>query len=134
MKDTSDSAAVGRAPEPDDFANRKLIRPALGRSEHTRADQIPERRERTERAGAFSKKAPPPEQTHAENFYYQKQMQGRTPMVFVLQDGEEVRGIIEWYDRNCIKVTRNGHSSLLIYKPCIKYMFKESENGRNRNG
>ena len=81
-----------------------------------------------------SKKGPPPEQTHAENFYYQKQMQGRTPMVFVLQDGEEVRGIIEWYDRDCIKVTRNGYPGLLIYKPCIKYMFKESDNGRNRNG
>ena len=55
-------------------------------------------------------------------------------MVFVLQDGEEVRGIIEWYDRDCIKVTRNGYPGLLIYKPCIKYMFKESDNGRNRNG
>ncbi len=29
-------------------------------------------------------------------------------MVIVLRDGEEVRGIIEWYDRNCIKVNREN--------------------------
>src|SRR5271165_3889267 len=48
--------------------------------------------------GGMGKKTSPPEQTNAENFYYQKQMQSRTPMVIVLRDGEEVRGIIEWYD------------------------------------
>ena len=81
--------------------------------------------------GGGGKKPAPPEQTNAENFYYQKQMQSRTPMVIVLRDGEEVRGIIEWYDRNCIKVNReNGDANLMIYKPAIKYMFKEGENGR----
>jgi host factor-I protein len=81
--------------------------------------------------GGMGKKPSPPEQTNAENFYYQKQMQSRTPMVIVLRDGEEVRGIIEWYDRNCIKVNReNGNANLMIYKPAIKYMFKEGENQR----
>ncbi len=73
------------------------------------------------------KKTPPPEQTHAENFYYQKQMQSKTPMVLVLQDGEEIHGMIEWYDKYCLKVNRAGASNLLIYKPSIKYMYKESE-------
>ena len=78
--------------------------------------------------GGGGKKAAPPEQTNAENFYYQKQMQSRTPMVIMLRDGEEVHGIIEWYDRNCIKVNReNGEPNLMIYKPAIKYMFKEGE-------
>ena len=81
--------------------------------------------------GGPGKKPAPPEQTNAENFYYQKQMQSRTPMVIVLQDGEEVHGIIEWYDRNCIKVNRDsGGPNLMIYKPAIKYMFKEGENQR----
>jgi len=81
--------------------------------------------------GGQGKKPAPPEQTNAENFYYQKQMQSRTPMVIVLRDGEEVRGVIEWYDRNCIKVNRdNGDANLMIYKPAIKYMFKEGENQR----
>jgi host factor-I protein len=72
----------------------------------------------------------PPEQTNAENFYYQKQMQARTSMVIVLRDGEQIHGVIEWYDRSCIKVNRNGGANLLIYKPAIKYMFKEGENIR----
>jgi sRNA-binding regulator protein Hfq len=54
-------------------------------------------------------------------------------MVIVLQDGEEVRGIIEWYDKACIKVVReDGGPNLMIYKPAIKYMFKEEESGGNQ--
>ena len=142
--------------EKESFANRKLIRPTLPRVEnhnnHNSAPvQMAERRERPERhdrgermdrgdrgdrgdrlmGGGAGKKPSPPDQTNAENFYYQKQMQSRTPMVIVLRDGEEVRGIIEWYDRNCIKVNReNGAPNLMIYKPAIKYMFKEGENQR----
>ena len=136
MKNGMDSTAVERAQESESFSNRKLIRPSLnrdmGRSANVENTAI-ERRERVERGGtaASLRKTPPPEQTHAENFYYQKQMQTKTPMVIVLHDGEEIHGIIEWYDKSCIKVTRGGQSNLLIYKPSIKYMYKESEaNGR----
>ena len=52
-------------------------------------------------------------------------------MVIVLRDGEEVHGVIEWYDKTCIKVIReDGAPNLMIYKPAIKYMFKEEERGR----
>jgi sRNA-binding regulator protein Hfq len=136
MKDSMDATAVGRAVDPEVFANRKLIRPALNRTEHPRADS--ERRERGDdrrTAGerpSNGKKTAPPEQTHAENFYYQKQMQSKTPMVLVLQDGEEIHGVIEWYDKYCLKVNRLGASNLLIYKPSIKYMYKESEGTSQR--
>jgi sRNA-binding regulator protein Hfq len=149
-----DSAPAEKSAERENYGNRKLIRPTLPRGEnlgtngsHTHgATLAPERRERTERHDRGErmdhrpdrgdrgmtnggKKLTPPEQTNAENFYYQKQMQSRTAMVIVLRDGEEVRGIIEWYDRNCIKVNReNGEPNLMIYKPAIKYMFKEGEN------
>jgi sRNA-binding regulator protein Hfq len=71
----------------------------------------------------------PPETTNAESFYYVKQMNARTPMVIVMTDGEEIRGWIEWYDRNCLKVNREGAPNLLIQKHCIKYLFKEDELG-----
>ncbi len=139
--------------EKESFANRKLIRPTLPRVEshgnQNAAAAMPAPRERHERpdhaargdhgsrgerpmgGGGGGKKPVPAEQTHAENFYYQKQMQSQTPMVIVLRDGEEIRGVIEWYDRNCIKVLRNhGAANLMIYKPAIKYMYKESENER----
>ena len=143
-------APAGESADRENFANRKLIRPTLPRAEnhgnHAAAPApVQERRERPERhdrperserserpiggPGGGGKKPTPPEQTNAENFYYQKQMQSRTQMVIVLRDGEEIRGIIEWYDRNCIKVNRdNGEPNLMIYKPAIKYMFKEGEN------
>lgn len=120
MKDGMDSTAVGRAPEPE-FSNRKLIRPTLPRHEHR------ERGERPVVNNGTAKKAPPPEQTHAENYYYQKQMQAKTPMVIVLQDGESLNGIIEWYDRNCLKIIRNGGPNMVIYKQAIRYMYKASE-------
>jgi host factor-I protein len=95
---------------------------------HDRGDRGFERAERSMGGSAGGRKAAPPEQTNAENFYYQKQMQSRTPMVIVLQDGEEVHGIIEWYDKACIKIVReDGGPNLMIYKPAIKYMFKEEE-------
>jgi sRNA-binding regulator protein Hfq len=154
MKEIMVPVHAGDPSEKENFANRKLIRPTLPRAEnyntHNSAPVPQERRERPERQdrgermdrgdrgergerpmNGGGKKPAPPEQTNAENFYYQKQMQSRTPRVIVLRDGEDVRGIIEWYDRNCIKVNReNGDANLMIYKPAIKYMFKEGENQR----
>jgi host factor-I protein len=149
MKETMEPVHPGEPAEKESFANRKLIRPTLPRLEshgnHSSSPlQAVERRDRAERheridrgdrmdrgdrpPGAPGRKAAPPEQTNAENFYYQKQMQSRTSMVIVLRDGEEIHGIIEWYDRNCIKVNReSGQPNLMIYKPAIKYMYKEGE-------
>ena len=72
-------------------------------------------------------KPAPPEATAAEAFYYTKQMNAKTPMVIVMTDGEQIRGCIEWYDRNCLKVNREGAPSLLIQKHCIKYLYKQED-------
>ncbi len=174
MKDGLDVTATQRAPQADEFSNRRLIRPSLNRIEHAHVDvslnresmsrdsmgrdsmgrdslsresmsresmsrdgadrhdsrDSTERRDRSERHPGAPRKSAPAEQTNAENFYYQKQMQGKTPMVIVLGDGEQIHGVIEWYDKSCIKINRSGSSSLIIYKPSIKYMYKQSENGR----
>lgn len=105
-------------------SNRKLIRPSLTEVK----DQITHKRPQPQpQPQPKLKRSTPPDQTHAENFYYLKQMQNRTPMVLVLKDGEELRGYIEWYDRTCLKVNREGEPNLLIYKDSIKYLYKESE-------
>ena len=130
MKDGMDSTAARQAPEPtqEEFINRKLIRPSLS-APTPRTEPVSERRERLERTDRMPamKRMSSPDQTHAENFYYQKQMQSKTPVVIVLKDGEQVQGLIEWYDRNCIKLSRHGASNLLLYKPSIRYMYKASE-------
>jgi host factor-I protein len=99
--------------------NRRLIRPSLSEVQ----DQLGARAQR--------KKPTPPEQTNAENFYYLKQMQARTPMVVVLDQGETIHGVIEWYDKRCIKVHRPNEPNLLIMKSCIRYMYKAAD---SRNG
>jgi sRNA-binding regulator protein Hfq len=93
-------------------ANRKLIRPSLTemKDQRTRKDA--------------PKKSTPPDQTNAENFYYLKQMQSKTLMTIVLKDGEVLKGVIEWYDKTCLKVNREGEPNLLIFKSNIKYMYK----------
>ena len=130
MKDGMDSTAARQAPEPtqEEFINRKLIRPSLS-SPQPRTEPVSERRERLERTDRMPsmKRVTSSDQTHAENFYYQKQMQSKTPVVVVLKDGEQLTGLIEWYDRNCIKLTRNGGTNLLVYKPAIRYIYKAGE-------
>ena len=95
--------------------NRRLIRPSLSDIK----DKVTVRSQK--------KRPTPPEQTNAENFYYLKQMQNRTPMVLVFHDGERMQGVIEWYDRNCIKFNRDPAPNLLVFKHGIRYMYKEDE-------
>ena len=132
MKDGIESPAArvhdGTQPE---FTNRKLIRPSLN-SPGTRTEPVSERRERLERTDRAPgmKRTTPSDQTHAENFYYQKQIQSKTSVAIVLKDGEELQGILEWYDRNCIRLARSSGASLLIYKPAIRYIYKIGENNQ----
>lgn len=97
--------------------NRRLIRPPLAEAK--------ERMSSGQRsASAQQKKQAPPDTTNAENFYYVKQMQSKTPVVVVLLDGEELHGTIEWYDKNCLKLTREDGPNLLVFKSYIKYLYK----------
>ncbi len=99
------------------MVNRKLIRPSLS----DLREQEQAKFSRTQR------KRVPPEQTSAEEYYYLKQMANKTPMVVFLLDGEVIHGVIEWYDRNCIKVNRETGPNILLPKHSIKYMYKENE-------
>ena len=82
--------------------------------------------------GSPRRKIAPPEQTNAESFYYLKQMQSKTPMVIVLQDDEKVRGVIEWYDKHCLKINRVKEPNVLVPKHNIKYIYKQEEEPRIR--
>ena len=132
MKDSSDATAARQAPEQteESFISRKLIRPSLS-SAPPRTEPVAERRERLERTDRVPNNGPrrvtPSDQTHAENYYYQKQIQSKTAVVVVLKDGEQVQGCIEWYDRGCLKLNRTAGSHLLIYKPAIRYIYKAAE-------
>lgn len=72
-------------------------------------------------------RAAPPNETHAEKYYYKKQIDSRTLMIITLTDGEEIEGTIEWYDSEALKINRENAPNLLILKHNIKYMYKAEE-------
>lgn len=85
-------------------------------------------------AAAQGRKRIPPSETNAEIFYYKKQMDAHTQMVIVLNDGEEVVGTIEWYDRAALKINRRDEPNILLLKHNIKYMFKAEDRDGSDNG
>lgn len=105
---------------------RKLVRPSLPAGAQSRRSYA--RRE----AGLLTHQHPSSPAagqaapSHAETFYLQKQTQGQTHMIFVLEGGDRVEGSIEWYDTDVIKV-RQGNLRTLIYKASIKYLYKAGE-------
>ena len=117
------------------MVNRKLIRPNLAEIKERLATQpqVPHHEPVARETPGNGTHAPlrrrpaPPEQTSAEAFYYLKQMNNKTPMVVILDDGEELRGHIEWYDNNCLKVHREGSPNLLVFKHSIRYLYKLEE-------
>ncbi len=129
------------------MSNRKLIRTTLA-DVKARRDEGYQQRERSnggaqQRGGMppprpsqpssssssiqIRKRQPPPTETHAEIYYYKKQIDAHTQMVLVLLDGEEIEGTIEWYDRGALKINRRSAPNLLILKRNIKYIFKAED-------
>ena len=117
----SDPAGV-RSPHLES-PNRRLIRPPLAQV-IKEANSVRAPRSTSGPVKPVKAKQTPPDTTNAENFYYVKQMQSKTPMVIVLLDGEELHGTIEWYDKLCLKVNREDGPNLLVYKSYIKYLHK----------
>jgi RNA chaperone Hfq len=141
-----DFLGIGRSV---DMVNRKLIRPNLaelkekmtsgghshgspsghghGRSRDHRDSRDSRDSGREGSSPSRGRRVVPPEQTNAEAFYYLKQMNNQTPMVVVLDNGDQLQGHIEWYDKTCVKVHRQDAPNLLIYKHSIKFMYKLEE-------
>lgn len=115
------------------MSSQTIITPAANNPPGAAVNHPPVRKNRQHTAPVpvrFSSYAAEEEvaQRHAELFYLQKQIQSQTPMVIVLEDGEQVEGHIEWYDRHTLKV--RGRAKTLVYKSAIKYMYKLGEAGQ----
>jgi RNA chaperone Hfq len=62
-----------------------------------------------------------------ESFYFAKQMQQQTPLVIVLEDGEHLDGIVEWYDQQSFKLRRENGNRVMVYKHAVKYLHKQND-------
>ncbi|MEO6966553.1 MAG: RNA chaperone Hfq [Acidobacteriaceae bacterium] len=128
-------APVPSTPESDFSGQRRLIRPNLSlRSTPARQAAI------YGHGPALTAQAVPggsvEDSSHAEVFYFQKQIQAQTRMIVMLENGVELEGSIEWYDRYAIKLRNVGRGTrqngvrtrVLVYKDSIRYIYKAGEN------
>jgi len=72
------------------------------------------------------KSARAPEQTFEEARYLKQLIDQGTTVRVKLHDGEEVVGVIEYYDQSFIRLTRQGQPNLFIFKHDIKYLVEQS--------
>jgi sRNA-binding regulator protein Hfq len=75
-------------------------------------------------AESKGKSARPPEQTFEEVRYLKRLIDQKIPVCVKLSDGEQVNGIIEYYDQRFIRITRAGLPNLFIFKHDIKYLYE----------
>jgi hypothetical protein len=66
-----------------------------------------------------------PEQTFEEVKYLRYLIDNEIPVRIRLSSNEEVEGLIEFYDANFIRLTRNNAPNLFLFKHDIKYLYEE---------
>jgi host factor-I protein len=67
-------------------------------------------------------KTPPPEETFEEAAYLKALGEKQKLVTIKLQGGEVVHGWIEYYDRDMLRLTREGAPNLFIFKSEILYI------------
>lgn len=75
-------------------------------------------------ADSKTKHSRPPEQTFEEVKYLKHLIEAKIPVCVKLTDGEEVQGIIEYYDQRFIRITRPEDPNLFIFKHDIQYLYE----------
>jgi host factor-I protein len=68
-----------------------------------------------------------PEQTFEEVKYLRYLIEHSIPVRIKLSNNEEVTGMIEFYDANFIRITRDGAPNLFLFKHDIKYLSELSD-------
>ena len=71
-------------------------------------------------------KTPPPEDTRQEAAYLKMLGDKQRPVRIKLIGGEVVCGWIEYYDRQMVRVTREGSPNLFIFKHEIAYIAEDN--------
>jgi len=70
-------------------------------------------------------KSVPPEETSEEAAYLKALCEKQKPVSLKLADGEVVQGWIEYYDKNMVRLTREGKPNLFIFKHEIMYIAED---------
>ena len=87
---------------------------------------------RSAAAPALQKKSKntPPEETGIESSYLKALGEKQTPVTVKLVGGGAVRGWIEYYDRDMVRLTRENQPNLFIFKHEIMYIAEDTASRR----
>ncbi len=77
-------------------------------------------------ASAKRGRTPPPEDTFEETSFLKMLGEKQKMVSLKLMDGQIVRGWIEYYDKNMVRLTREGAPNLFIFKHEIMYIAEDS--------
>jgi host factor-I protein len=72
-------------------------------------------------------RTPPPEETLEEAAFLKALGEKQKPVAVKLMDGQVVQGWIEYYDKNMIRLTRQGAPNLFIFKHEIMYIAEDGK-------
>ncbi len=65
-----------------------------------------------------------PDETNEEARYLKYLINNDIPVCIQVTSGEEVRGVIEFYDASFVRLTRMDGPNLFIFKHDIKYLYE----------
>lgn len=108
---------------------RKLIRPSLKEITDKYPVLKPEDRPRVPdpfksnlTSEKYSSENPPPYQTFKETYFLQELVDKKKKVRVRLFDNTEVSGVIEYYDKKLVRITRENEPNAFILKYQIKYI------------
>jgi len=79
-------------------------------------------------------RTPPPGDTGQEALYLRSLSDRHVSVQVQLRDGETIDGWIEYFDDGMIRITREGHPNLFIYKHQIRTITEASRRRLGRTG
>jgi sRNA-binding regulator protein Hfq len=75
--------------------------------------------------GTHGRRKVPPAATGQEAAYFQRVKDARSPVVVHLVNGSQVEGVVEYFDRDMIKITRPEGPHVFVRKADIRYMYED---------
>ena len=79
-------------------------------------------------------RTPPPGDTGQEALYLRSLSDRHVSVQVQLRDGETIDGWIEYFDDGMIRITREGHPNLFIYKHQIRSITEAAKRRESRAG
>ena len=74
-------------------------------------------------------KSKAPAQTFEEPKYLRALIEARTPVRVVTVSNDEYDGVVEYFDASFLRLTREGHPNLFLFKHDIKYVIEDPDAG-----